>query len=393
MQIIELTEEQFRAYSRIHSARSFYQTVEYANLKKEYNKLYLGFINEEHNTLMAAFLLLEKSVMTSKVGYVPGSFLIDYDNETLFKDFISCLKDYLKANDFVYLTTDNLVTYKIFNDQDEVIYFDTNLVKSLDELSFVKTGKSHTLKVVLETDNTPDETFRLFNKNTKRNIKNALRRAITIFKDESNNPDLLLNLTNNFNADKIKQILDNFNTKDNTAEIYFAKIDPEKYINNYRYLLKMEEEKNDKLNEIMQDVSIKKTDSFINKKMLSDKLLTKYNNEIIKASNIYSKYPDGVIIGAILIVRNNREVYFLEEGRNKEFAKLYSSHLLKWEIIKKYINEGYRIFNLGPIKSMDKKDNSYNFKKGFGGKVYECVGSYDLVINKFKYNFIKMLNK
>ena len=42
---------------------------------------------------------------------------------------------------------------------------------------------------------------------------------------------------------------------------------------------------------------------------------------------------------------------------------------------------------------MDKKDTSYTFKKGFGGKVYECVGTYDLVINKFKYNVIKMLNK
>ena len=76
----------------------------------------------------------------------------------------------------------------------------------LDELSFVKSNLSHNLKVVLETEKTSNETYKLFNKNTKRNIKKDLQRAITIFKDESNNSDLLLNLTNNFNEKKVKKI-------------------------------------------------------------------------------------------------------------------------------------------------------------------------------------------
>ena len=232
--------------------------------------------------------------------------------------------------------------------------------RNWDELSFIKTKKSSNLKVVLETEKTFNETFELFNSNTKRNINLSLERAIYIFKDESNNPDLLLNLTNNFNADRVKQILNNFNG-DNKAEIYFAKIDPEKYINNYRFLLKEEEEKNDRLNEIMQDINIVKSVEFINKKMNSDKLITRYNNEIIKATNLYTKYPKGVIAGAILIIKNNREIYFLDEGRNKTFDDFYSSHLLKWEIIKKYLTEGYKIFNFGIVKSMDKKEWQKHF--------------------------------
>lgn len=391
MKIIELSEVQFKNYSKLHSARNYYQTVEYANLKKEYKHYYLGFFNESDNTLMAATLLLEKKFGPLKIGYVPGNFLVDYDNDALFKDFINTLKDYLKIQKYVYLTSDNLITYKIFNKAGEVLYFDTNLVKILDELSFVRLKKKSNLKVVLETEKTADETFKLFNRNTKRNIKLSLERAISIFKDDSNNPDLLLNLTNNFNADKIKNFISNF-AEDNKAEIYFAKIDPEKYINNMRFLLRKEEENNDKLNDIMQNVNIVKTDEFINIKMNSDKLITRYNNEIIRATNIYTKYPEGVIIGAILIIKNNREIYFLDEGRNKEFDDLYSSHLLKWEIIKKYLNEGYKIFNLGSIKEMDKNDSNYNFKMGFGGKVYETIGTYDLVINKWLYQILKLLN-
>lgn len=392
MKIIELTETQFKNYSKLHSSRNYFQTVEYANTKPNYNKIFLGFINESDNTLMGATLILEKDIFKFKIGYVPGGFLVDYDNDNLFRDFVNTLKVYLKEKKYVYLTTENKTTYKMFDKNREVIYFDTNILKLLDELSFVKVSKSIYRKVVLETEKTPNETYKMFNSNTKRNINLALQRAITIYKDENNNVDILLNLIGNNNSDKIKKLVENFNTPNNCCEIYFAKIDPEQYINNYRFLLKKEEEINDKLNDIMQDITIKKSDSFINRKMKSDLLITKYNNEILKATNIYTKYPEGAIIGAILILKNNREIYFMDEGYNKDLASFYSSHLIKWEIIKKYLTLGYKIFNFGDIKNMDKKNGNYLFKMGFGGKVYECIGTYDLIINKWLYHIIKLIN-
>jgi len=392
MKIIELTEIQFKNYSKLHSSRNYFQTVEYANVKNNYNRLYLGFINESDNTLMAAALLLEKNIWKFKIGYVPGSFLIDYDNDNLFRDFINSLKIYLKEKKFIYVTTENRAIYKMFDKNEEVIYFDTNILKNFDELSLKKVNKNSNKEVILETEKTPNETYNFFNSNAKRNIDIAYHRAISIYKDENNNVDILLNLIGQTNASYIKDIVNNFNNDNNTAEIYFAKLEPEKYINNYRFLLKEEEEYNDKLNTIMQDVSIKKTISFINKKMKSDKLITKYNNEIIKATNIYTKYPNDVIVGAILIIKNNREIYFLNEGYNKELSDFYSSHLIKWEIIKKYLSLGYKIFNLGSIKNMDKKNGNYLFKMGFGGKVYEYVGDYDLIINKWLYLFVRLLN-
>lgn len=391
MKIIELTETQFKNYSKLHSSRNYFQTIEYSRVKSNYSRLLLGFINENNNTIMGATLILEKRINNFKIGLVPGGFLIDYDNDNLFKDFITILKEYLKAKNFIYLTVENKATYKMYDKTGQVIYFDTNIIKLLDELSFIKTSKEPKRKVVLETEKTPNETYNMFNSNTKRNINLSLQRAITIYKDENNNVETLLNLTNNNKSDYIKKLVNNFNTENNTAEIYFAKIDFEKYINNYRFLLKEEDKRNDKLNEIMQDMSITKTISLINRKMKSDKLITKYNNEIIKATNAYTKYPNGAIIGAILIIKNNREIYFLNEGHNKELSSFYSSHLIKWEIIKKYLSQGYKIFNLGSIKNMDKKNGNYTFKMGFGGKVYECIGTYDLIINKWLYKIVKLI--
>lgn len=392
MKIIELTETQFKNYSKLHSSRNYFQTIEYSKVKSGYKKSLLGFINESDNTIMGATLILDKNIGNFKIGIVPGGFLVDYDNDTLFKDFVLTLKEYLKGKGFIYLTVENKATYKMYNKSGEVIYFDTNIIKLLDELSFVKTSKENKRKVVLETEKTPNETYKMFNSNTKRNITLALRRAITIYKDENNNVDTLLNFIDDNKKDYIVDLVNNFNTENNTAEIYFAKIDLEKYINNYRFLLKEEDKNNDKLNSIMQNIQIKKSISLINKKMKSDRLITKYNNEIIKATNAYTKYPEGAIIGSILIIKNNREIYFLNEGYNKDLANFYSSHLIKWEIIKKYLSKGYKIFNFGSIKGMDKKNGNYVFKMGFGGKVYECIGTYDLVINKWLYKIVKLIS-
>lgn len=393
MKIIELTETQFKNYSTMHSSRNYFQTVEYANTRPSYQKLYLGFISEGNNTLMGAVLILENNVGKFKTGIVNGGFLIDYDNDNLFKDFITNLKNYLKSKKYVYVEVSNRTTYKIFDKQGKVLYYDTNIIKILDELSFVKTNKFINREVVIETEKTPNETYKMFNSNTKRNINLALQRAISIYKDENNNIDTLLNLTKDSNAEEIKTLLKNFNTKNNTAEIYFAKIDPEQWVNNYRFLLKEEEKNNDRLNSILQDPKTKKSNSLITKKMQSDKLIIKYNQEIIKATNIYTKYPDGAIIGAVLIIKNNREVYFLYEGYNKDLQDFYSSHLIKWEIIKKYLTLGYKIINFGNIKNMNKTNGDYLFKMGFGGKVYEYIGTYDLIVNKWLYGLIKLINK
>ena len=392
MKIIELTETQFKNYSKLHSSRNYYQTVEYAHSNKG-TIYYLGYINENDNTLMAAVLLLERSLGKIKFGYVPGSFLVDYNNDNLFKDFITSLKDYLKKKKYIYVTTDNISTYKMFDKTGDVVYYDTNIIKLFDELSFKKIGKLPIRNVVLETEKTPEETFKLFNANTKRNINLSIRRAINIYKDESNNINPLLDMNNTIKKNKIINIINNFNDDNVKAEVYYAKINPEQYVNNYRYILKEEDKRNDNLNEIMQNINVKKTDSIINKKMNSDKKITKYQNEIIKATGVYTKYPKEVIIGGILIIKNNREIYFLDEAYNKDLEKFYSSHLIKWEIIKKYLNEGYKIFNLGSIKSIDKKDGNYTFKMGFGSKVYEYIGTYDLIINRYLYYFAKFIVK
>ena len=70
MEIIELTELQFKNYSNIHSRKNYKQSVEYATLEetKNYKKLYLGLIDENEN-VHAATMILEKK-LNNKYCYI-----------------------------------------------------------------------------------------------------------------------------------------------------------------------------------------------------------------------------------------------------------------------------------------------------------------------------------
>ena len=97
MQIISLTEIQFKNYSRIHSRRNYFQSVEFANFQKNrgYQVLYIGLLDDSDNVI-AASLILGKTILGKYLyGYVPGGYLINYDDVQTFKKFSELLKKYL----------------------------------------------------------------------------------------------------------------------------------------------------------------------------------------------------------------------------------------------------------------------------------------------------------
>ena len=183
-----------------------------------------------------------------------------------------------------------------------------------------------------------------------------------------------------------------FNNPNNNFEFYLAKIDAENYINNYRYLLKKEQFNNEEINEKLKNPKVKKTKNLLEKKLISDKLVTTYNDEIIKATSILMKYPKGVIISGVGIITNQREVVFIKECYSEEFKHIRSIPVMKWEIIKKSIELGYRNFDLGDVKIA----KSQITKTGYNGDIIEYSNNFDLVINEMLYKlngFTSKFNK
>lgn len=397
MRIIELTELQFSNYSKLHSKRNIFQTIEYAKSQVVYGFkiLYLGLVDNQDNLLSATLLLEQNILKTYKIGYIPGGFLIDYKNYELLNNFTNYLKEYLTNNKYIYIRTNSLIPIKEFDNKFNVKKDNSSIINNLKKLNynFINLEENFLKYKTIINNDSIESIFYNFKRNVKRNINDALKMGISIEKVNKSEIDKFYSLVKKKKKKDInyyKNIVDNFDNKNNNSELYFAILDGKKYLNNYIHLLKKEEEFNEELNNLLINNSNTK---ILNKKMASDKLIVKYKNQIKEASYILNNYPNGLILSTTLILKNNKEIYFFTSGYEEKYRHIRSIELLKWEIIKKYNELGYSKFNLGNLSNNinDKNDKYYGYNKSkldFNGNIIEYSEVFDLIINEFLYKTI-----
>lgn len=388
MHIIELTELQFKNYSNIHSKKNYKQSIEYAKLKSinDYKPLYLGLVDDDNN-VHAATLILEKNLNNKfKYGIVPNGYLINFYNLILLKTFTTELKIYLKKLNYVYIRINPNINYQVYNSDFILKENNSTIINELKKLEYNLIPNTSKYKMILKATDI-DITYKKFKRSLRRTINNCLRKGITVYQGTIEDIEDFLSMIQN--KDRYKEMFNLFNTPNNNFEFYLAKLEPETYINNYRYLLKKEQFNNETINDKLKNPKVSKTKNLLEKKLISDKLITTYNNEIIKATNILMKYPKGIIISGVGIITNQREVIFIKECYKDEFKDIRSIPIIKWEIIKKSIELGYRKFDLGDVKIAKNQIT----KTGYNGEVIEYSNDFDLVINEMLYKLNGVANK
>ena len=376
MHIIELTELQFKNYSNIHSRKNYHQSVEYAKLKQmnDYTPLYVGLIDDVNN-VHAASLILEKKINNKyKYGYIPSGYLINFYNLDLLKTFTIELKSYLKKRNYIYIRINPLINYQVYNSDFILKENNSGIINEFKKLDYDLIPNTSKYKMILKATDI-HTTYKNFKRSLRRNINNCLKKGIIVYQGGAQDKNDFLSLIEN--KTRYQKMMEFFSTPENNFEFYLAKIMPETYINNYRYLLKKEQINNEKLNNKLKNPNIKKTNNLLIKKMTSDKLITTYNNEIVNGTNLFKLYPNGVIISAVAVITNQKEVTFIKECYSPEFKHIRSVPMIKWEIIKKHITNGYKIFDLGDI-SITKNQIT---KTGYNGNIIEYSNNFDLVIN------------
>ena len=131
--------------------------------------------------------------------------------------------------------------------------------------------------------------------------------------------------------------------------------------------------------------------------MESDKKLSYHQNNLANASNFFAKYPEGLIIGGIMVIKYQNGMNLVIEGFDKKYTTFNPNYLLKWELIKKFNQEEFNYFNLNGIVGEFKEKNKYSglneMKLGYNASAIEYIGEFDLIINKPIYNIYKKRNK
>ena len=128
----------------------------------------------------------------------------------------------------------------------------------------------------------------------------------------------------------------------------------------------------------------------------------KYYEEILGLngdlkSQLLLAYLDNQIIGINIIVFFNKTATYLYAASKKGYGKYNASTLLLWEAILEAKMKDYNFFDLWGIsasskKSSDKWSGFTAFKKSFGGKEINYLGTWDYIFDK-KFYFLYKISK
>ncbi len=409
MKIVKLSAEQFDKYASSHRFRNYYQTSQYANVmvKFGYHAQFLGIASDENKLLGATLLLYKDAFMGNKVAYAPRGILFDYEDEENTKELVKTLKKSLASQGIMFLRMDPYIPLTIRDNEGNTMNFNNKgdaIIKNITKAGFKYKGET----LYFETEKPRWEALILlqrdirdiFNKVDKR-TRNKLRKATNsgVEVSKSNDIDLLYR----FIAKKDKKPLNYYKTIINSfgsnIDIYIAKINTETFLINSRRNYEKEVEFNETLAEKVQDMSLdlKDRETYLNKKMESDKLITVYKNNLLKATDLLKNNPEGLPIGAAMVIKYDNAAFLFTEGIDDEYGHLNASTIMKWKLIEDYNTQGFKYVNLNGIVGDFENQNEYSglneSKLGFNSIVTEYVGEFDIVLNNIMYNWYIKSNK
>jgi len=406
MRLYEVPKTVFDEFSAKNKIRNFYQTSEYGDWmeKRGYKCMYLAFMDEAR-TIHAATLIIYKNVFGDyRYGYAPRGFLINYNDEELFKDFTKHIKMFLKAKNFAYLKIDPPLIYRSRNKEGKIIVGgkdNTTLINKMKKLGYIHLGFNTNFEAlkprwnaVIKLDKNENEMFNSFSKDIRNKINNSMRKGLEVFKGSEKDIPIFYNfIKKNYNR-PISYYYDYYEIfkKRDMIDLYLVKLDPIKYLETSKYLYENELENNNNIVKSMMGRTKKK--NLTNKKIESDKLLHVYKKDVIMATELSAKYPDGIIIGGSMIIKYNKQLQFLIDGIDETYKSFNPNHLLKWTVVKEYLNSNFYYIDLnGIVGNFEKENNPYyglnKFKLGFNSDVIEYIGEFNLPINNAIYHIVQ----
>lgn len=404
MQIKELTKDEFNKFALTNNYNSIYQTPEYnySMAKQGYNSLLLGLIDNEEIIGATAILIEQRGKF--KYAYASRGFLINYSDKSLVKAFTEQIKRYLSKMEVIAIKINPMVIKNIYNAQKELIFHNeeyNDIYRYLQQLGYYHLGYNNyfealkpRFEAVLDISKPYYETFNNIKKNFRTKIRTAEKNGIRVYRGDINNIEDLYTLTQKkYPRDKFyfADIYNNF-SKEGKASLYYTKIDTKEYLIQCQKLYEEQEKYNIGIDNAIL-INNGNKDKLINKKLIADNLLNKYERQLVIATNMLKEHPDGIITSSMLIITNKDSVYLYMDGYDKRYQFLNSKHLLLWKLIEKYSLQGYKKFNLGGVINIFSDNSRYNglneFKLSFNPNIIEYLGDLELVCNNTLYFMYK----
>ncbi len=404
MVLKELTNEEFKCFCDSFYINSIYQTVEYAFVMSNqgFDCIFLGLYDDK-NIVAAGLFLIEKN-KKYKFAYCPRGFLIDYNNTSLLATYTDEIKKYFNRNQIVGIKISPYIiksTYDLkYNITTKNNYYD-NILANLNSLGYKHLGYNNffesikpRFEAIIDLNPPYYILFKNINKQFRTKIRSASKNGISVYKGNIDDLDYLYLHTKKKYPRDLKYFKDTYKyfESSNNVEFFYTKLDTKSFVQNCQKEFQKYDYLASKINVDIRN-NTKNNKVLINKKIEIDKLVNVYQNQLVNATNLLTKYPDGIVTSSAMIIKNKDEVNLLIDGYDTRFKVLNSKHLLIWKLCERYSKLGFKKFNLGGITATNIKDNPYkglnDFKLKFNALAIEYIGDLELITNNKMYFMYK----
>lgn len=415
MEFVELTKKEFDQFESNHEQASFNQTSAWGELKKcnGWQPTMLGL--KEKEKIIAATLLLSKKipVINKNMFYAPRGFLIDYKNYELLEEFTTKIKKYAKEKKGIFIKIDPYIPYKERDIDGKIVEDGENnedAFQNLKRLGYRHFGfnmMQETLQprwiFVTDTENkTVEEVMNHMDSKTRQIIRKNERLCIKTREIDYEELDKFKDIMQH-TGDRRKfidrplsyyQEMQKALSKDGIFKVLLAELHTKELLNSLKnekkeYQEEYEERKH-KHDDGINKMNEKKYES---KQKETEKNIERVEKRIKEIKKLKEKNGDVIVLGGILFLVHGNEVVSLVGGSYEQFMEFQSAYTVHWAGCKYAIENGYKRYNFYGITGDFREENPlyglYLFKRGYGGRVVELIGEFDLIISNFWYHIYK----
>lgn len=408
MELVKLTEKEFKTFADKHEQVTFHQTKEWSHLKAKngWTGHFVGL--KDNKKIIAAALLLAKNVpiVKKKMFYSPRGFLIDYNNKDVLETFTKEIKEYAKKEGAIFVKIDPYIPYQEHNNAGDIVedgFNNNNIVENLKNLGYKHTGftkmnenlQPRWMFVTNVKGKTFEEAKQDFDGKTKRILKKNAKTMISVRELEKEELPIFKDIMQSTSDRRefVDRPLSYYESMWNAfhdekhLKIMISELNIKDYLENLNQDLEaVIKEIKEREERKTADVNEQK---FQAKQKESKEKQEKLENQIKEMSELKEKYGNKIILGGMLFLLYGNEIVYLMGGSYKEFLHFQSAYSIHEYMIKYTIENNYENYNFYGITGIFDESNPlygiYFSKKGFGGNVVELIGEFDLIISKFWY--------
>lgn len=405
-----LSVEEFNEFAAKHEQSTFFQSSMWGDLKKNNGWTpYIVGIKEGYDIKGATLLLAKKIPVFNKyIFYAPRGFLINYKSDTFLENFSKQVINFVKKKHGIFLKINPYVPYQERDIDGNIVengFKNDAIIQKLQKIGFKHNGFTINYGIDLEPrwlsvldlrNKNYDDIYEGYNKLKKRHMKSISKLNFKLVEIDESRMDEYKKMMSSTSIRRgfidrplsyYNKMYDIFKPND-IIKVMFVEIN---------FMEKLNQDKN-KFEEISNKIKSEKTKDKVNEKLINElnRQIEAIKKTIMEDEKYVDKYGDNDIpISSGLFMCFGPEVVYLFGANYEEFMSLNGATYLMDKMIKYAIDNNYERYNFygitGHFEPSHPMYGLFDFKRGFGAKVVELIGEFNIVTNKLFYPIYKLM--